>query len=122
MRPHCNALSWQLSSYTALLPRLGVSWSEIDPYKARANISDGDNRVSLVLEFNLRGEILTDYTPDRYREVSDSFYTDTLEGFFYRGSRTRRLVLTLAKVEWHLADRHYPYWHASLHEVEYTFV
>ncbi|MDJ0808036.1 MAG: hypothetical protein QNJ78_14535 [Gammaproteobacteria bacterium] len=107
---------------TALLPSQGVSWRELAPYRARASISDAGLAVYLDFEFNARGEVVSVYSPARNREVSGSYEPTPWKGYFsdYR-TIDGYLIPTAAKVEWYLADRTYPYWHARLHEVEYTF-
>jgi hypothetical protein len=54
---------------TALLPSQGVSWEPIDGDSARATLTDGGTAISLEFRFNDRGEIVSAYTPARYRDV-----------------------------------------------------
>ncbi len=54
---------------TALLPSQGVVWDAVDDRAARATLTDGSLSVSLVFRFGDHGEILSAYTPERYRDV-----------------------------------------------------
>ncbi len=58
---------------TALLPSQGVTWTVLDNHKAKATITDSDITTSLEFEFNEKGEVVSVYTPSRYREVSGKY-------------------------------------------------
>ncbi|MEN8179903.1 MAG: DUF6544 family protein [Pseudomonadota bacterium] len=105
---------------TALLPSQGVTWSELAPHRASASITDSGNRVSLEFEFNVRGEIISIYSPARYREVSGAYEPTPWKGYFSDYIEVDGyLIPTSAKVEWHLPDQVYPYWQAKLHNIRY---
>ena len=55
---------------TSLLPSQGVTWEGIDNTKARATITDSGITVSLEFKFNQKGEVISVYAPERYRETA----------------------------------------------------
>lgn len=105
---------------TALLPSQGVTWSAMTSNKAWACINDSGSTASLEFEFNSAGEIVSVYSPGRYREISGKYEKTPWKGYFsdYR-EIDRYLIPTSARVEWHLHDRIYPYWQAKLHDISY---
>jgi len=105
---------------TALLPSQGVSWNEIDEYHAEASVTDAGTTVSLEFEFNETGEIVSVYAPRRYREVSGAYEATPWKGRFadyidFQGYR----IPSKAEVEWQLEEQLYPYWRATIGQVEY---
>ena len=105
---------------TALLPSQGVTWEVIDEYKAKATITVSGINVSLDFEFNDTGEIISVYTPSRYREVSGKYEPTPWMGKYsnyidYNGY----LIPQMGRVEWHLEDQIYPYWKATIIEIVY---
>lgn len=106
---------------TALLPEQGVVWEAIDNTRAQATVTDSGVSVSLDFEFNDLGEIISVYTPERYREVNGEYERTPWKGYFsdyieVDGYR----IPSQGKVEWHLPDMVYPYWKAALMNVEYN--
>lgn len=105
---------------TALLPSQGVVWKEIDPLRAEATISDSGISVSLEFQFNKRGEIISAFTPARYREVSGEYVATPWKGYYANYSKYKSYWIPKeAKVEWHLEDQVYSYWKAALIDVQY---
>jgi hypothetical protein len=105
---------------TALLPSQGVTWEIIAKNKAKATISDSSTTVSLDFEFSDTGEIISVYTPSRYREVSGRYESTPWNGKYsnyidFKGY----LIPQKAEVEWQLKDKVYPYWKATLKEIIY---
>lgn len=100
---------------SALLPSQGVHWEEIDRHKARASITDSGITTSLDFEFNDIGEIISVYTPSRYREVSGQYKATPWKGWFsdYKNI-DGYLIPQKAEVEWHLDHQTYTYWKARL--------
>ena len=93
--------------------------SDLD-HKAEAAITDSDITASLEFEFNEKGEIVSIYTPSRYREVSGKYELTPWKGRLSRYISTNDyLIPQEVEVEWHLKDRVYPYWKASLQEIRY---
>ena len=105
---------------TALLPSEGVSWRAIDKHRAEASLTDAGVTASLEFTFNEAGEIVSVYTPGRYREVSGTYemtpwigrYADYIDVEGYR-------IPSKAEVEWHLKEQVYPYWRAKITQVKY---
>ena len=105
---------------TALLPSQGVTWQAIDDYKAKATLSDSNNSVSLEFGFNDKGEIVSVYAPDRYREVSGDYMPTPWQGRYgkYIDIEGYRIP-SQAEVEWQLEEQTYPYWRATIEQVKY---
>lgn len=105
---------------TALLPSEGVSWRAIDEHHAQASLTDAGVTASLEFTFNDRGEIVSVYSPDRYREVDGTYeatpwtgrYADYIDVDGYR-------IPSRAEVEWQLKEQVYPYWRATIEQVKY---
>lgn len=106
---------------TALLPGQGVVWTGLDDHRAKATITDSSISVSLEFEFNQKGEIISAYTPSRYKEVSGKYVSTPWKGRYsnYIGINGY-LVPQQGEVEWHLKDQIYPYWKASLRNISYS--
>ncbi len=105
---------------TALLPSQGVSWSAIDEQRAKATVTDGNTTTSLEFTFNDSGEIVSAYTPERYREVSGT-YEPTPWGGRYANyvDINGYLVPIECEVEWYLQEGVYTYFRATLDEIQY---
>jgi hypothetical protein len=105
---------------TSLLPSQGVVWEEIDSSKAKATIMDAGISISLEFEFNERGEVISVYSPGRYREVNGTYEPTPWKGRFsdYIDIDGYRIP-SQGEVEWHLKDKIYSYWKAELVEVRY---
>lgn len=105
---------------TALLPSQGVTWSALDGLKAKATITDFGITASLEFEFNNKGEIISVYTPMRYREVSGKYEPTPWKGKYSKYINVKDyLIPSEGEVEWHLKDQVYPYWKASLRDIRY---
>lgn len=105
---------------TALLPSQGVVWTELDKNKAKATITDVNITTSLEFTFNEKGEIISAYTPARYKEV-DGKYEPTPWRAKYLNyiDINGYLVPSYGEVEWHLKDKIYSYWRADVVEIKY---
>jgi hypothetical protein len=105
---------------TALLPSQGVAWEAIDDHTAKAVLSDGENSVSLEFGFNDEGEIVSVYSPERYREVSGAYIPTPWRGRYanYIDVEGYRIP-SQAEVEWQLEEQVYPYWRATIEQVKY---
>lgn len=105
---------------TALLPSQGVVWKELDEFRAEASIVDSGNEVSLEFEFNEKGEIVSVYTPKRYREVDGKYEPTPWKGTFSNYTNVDGYFIPKeGEVSWLLLDGAYSYWKASLVSVEY---
>lgn len=107
---------------TALLPSQGVVWTALDSHHAKAAITDSGLTVSLEFEFNDKGEVVSIYTPSRYREVSGTYEPTPWKGSFSNYIHVDGyLIPEKGAVEWHLKDQVYPYWKAKLQDIRYEF-
>ena len=105
---------------TALLPSQGVTWTAVSDSVARATISESGVSASLDFEFNDRGEVISVYTPARFREVNGSYIATPWKGYFTQYSDMGGYRIPLhGSVEWHLDGKVYSYWKATLVEVNY---
>jgi hypothetical protein len=107
---------------TALLPSQGIVWEAIDTTHANATLTDSEVSVALEFEFNDLGEIVSVYTPGRYREVEGDYVLAPWKGYFcdyieVGGYR----IPSQGKVEWHLKDQTYPYWRGEVRDVRYEY-
>ena len=105
---------------TALLPSQGVTWTVLDDYKAKATITNSDITTSLEFEFNEKGEVVSVYTPSRYREVSGKYEPTPWKGRLSEYINANDYLIPQdVDVEWHLKDQVYPYVKVSLREIRY---
>jgi len=105
---------------TALLPSPGVTWEAIDDHRAKATLTDRHNSVSLLFGFNDAGEIVSVYSPDRYRENEGTYIPTPWQGHYSRYIDVDGyLIPSEAEVEWHLEEQVYPYWRAVISGVTY---
>lgn len=105
---------------TALLPSQGVSWQAIDDHTAKATLFDGENSVSLEFGFNDVGEIVSVYSPDRYREVSGDYIPTPWQGRYGKYIDVKGYKIpSEAEVQWQLKEQVYPYWRATISQVKY---
>lgn len=105
---------------SALLPSQGVRWKALDEHHAEATISDGTITTSLQFEFNSDGEIVSVYAPARFREVAGKFITTPWKGRLSNYIQIGHYrVPQQAEVEWHLQQQIYPYWKASIKDIQY---
>ena len=106
---------------TALLPAAGVRWDAIDATTARATISDFGTTVSVVFEFNERGEIVG-MAAERFRDVGGTPVLTPWAGRFrsYRDIGGM-MVPEEGEVSWMLPEGPHTYWRARIAEVSYTF-
>ena len=105
---------------TMLLPSQGVVWEDIGENRARATVTDTGNTVSLEFSFNDEGEIVSVYSPARYREVNGAYIPTPWEGRFadYTEVNGYRVPIE-AEVAWHLPDGVFSYWRAMIVEIHY---
>ncbi len=105
---------------TALLPSQGVLWSAIDEQRARATVTDGATTTSLEFTFNDNGEIVSAYTPERYREVSGTYESTPWGGRYANYVDINGYLVPIeCEVEWYLQEGVYTYFRATLDEILY---
>lgn len=107
---------------TALLPSTRLAWSPIDGNRALATMTDAGTTVSLEFRFNDAGEVVSVYTPGRYRAV-DGGYELTPWGGQHRSYEERdgMWIPTEAEVEWHPPDGSLSVWNGKIVEAEYDY-
>lgn len=106
---------------TALLPSQGVIWSEVDANKAIARLKDGENTVSLEFTFNNRGEIISIYSPNRYREVDGKYIaTPWLCELSNYTDKDGYLIPQDAEVSWILDSKKFTYYKLNVKDVKYN--
>lgn len=105
---------------TSLLPSQGVTWQPLDDHRAQATLRDCDLTVSLEFEFNEQGEVVSVYSPARYREVSGQYEATPWKGRFSRYVKIQDYRIPLeGEVAWQLPDQLYSYWKARIHGIRY---
>lgn len=105
---------------TALLPGGGVTWEPIDDSTARATLTDFGVTVSLDFRFNDKGEIVSVYTPARYRDVNGKGVPTPWEGHFREYERIDGMMVPReGEVAWLLPEGRFTYWRGRVAGVEY---
>lgn len=106
---------------TALLPGAGATWEPIDDNAARATLTDSGVSVSLDFRFNEKGEIVSVYTPARYRDVNGKGVPSPWEGHFREYERMDGLMVPReGEVAWILPEGRLTYWRGRVVRVEFT--
>lgn len=105
---------------TALLPGGGLIWEPIDGNSARATLTDSGVTVSLDFRFSDKGEIVSVYTPARYRDVNGKGVPTPWEGHFRRYERMDGMMVPReGEVAWTLPEGRLPYWRGRVVKAEY---
>ncbi len=105
---------------TALLPRAGVVWDTLDARTARATMTDRATSVSLEFQFGAQGEIVSAYTPNRYREVNGADVPTPWRCEYRRYAPVHGVMVPLeGEVGWEVPEGRLPYWHGRVLDVEY---
>ena len=107
---------------TALLPSNGVMWSEVDENKALATLTHSGISVSLEFSFNSNGEVVSVFTPARFRGVGDKYELTPWYGVFRKYEQHDGIRIPVeGEVEWRLPLKNVPYWKGQIVDVHYTF-
>lgn len=105
---------------TALLPRAGVVWDAVDACTASATISDRTTEVSLDFQFGAQGEIVSAYTPRRYRGVNGADVATPWRCEYRRYAPVHGVMVPLeGEVAWEVPEGRLPYWHGRVLDIEY---
>lgn len=105
---------------TALLPRPGLAWEPIDDNNARATLADSGVSVSLDFRFDAKGEIVSVYTPARYRDVNGEGVPTPWEGRHRGYVRINGMMVPReGEVSWILPEGRLTYWRGRVVGVEY---
>jgi len=105
---------------TALLPGGGLTWQVVDDSCARAVLSDGDLRVSLLFRFGSDGLVQSVYAEDRPRMVGGLPVPTPWEGRWldYR-RRDGLLVPARGEVAWIIDGVRRPYWRGEVRSIRH---
>lgn len=105
---------------TAFLPGECIRWEAVDDSSARVLVCDGDLRITLTMQFDAAGDLLSVTSDERYqgdepqptRWIAHVFRYDTFQGV---------RVPVEAEVGWEDAEHGYwAYWRATLYDVEHN--
>lgn len=105
---------------TALLPREGLRWEEMDSNSARAVIEDHGMEVSAVFYFNGKGEITHLETEDRYMTVGDEQVRERWSAY-YRDYKEMGGFMVPTEIEavWNLEEGDFSYARFIVDEIEF---
>jgi hypothetical protein len=102
---------------TALLPRQGVVWTELDDSSARATLTVNNITVSLDFYFGADNLVNRVYTPERFRDVNGRTVPTPWQGRFWRYEEHDGMKIPMAgEVEWLLPDGPQIYWRGEITE------
>lgn len=105
---------------TSLLPQQGVSWRATGPDKAEASITASGVTVTLEFTFNAAGEVVSVYSPARYREDKGRFVATPwgarLSDYVQIGPYR---VPSKGEVYWLTEQGEFLYWRAVIHDFEF---
>ncbi|HKV10765.1 MAG TPA: DUF6544 family protein [Thermoanaerobaculia bacterium] len=104
----------------ALLPENGVTWEAIDADSARATLTHAGTTISLVFRFGENGEIVSTYTPGRFRDVNGKGVLTPWEGTHRRYEEIGGVkVPSEGEVAWILPEGRLTYWRGRIVRAEY---
>ena len=107
---------------TVLLLGQGISWSAIDAQHARATITDGATRVSLVFSFDDDGLVDGIRADARGRTVGGITIPTPWSGRFWNYQQVSSMLLPFnGEVGWVLPEGLQPYWRGEIESVVMTF-
>jgi hypothetical protein len=106
---------------TALLPSQGVRWEEVDPFTARAHLSDGGITVSMDVHFDEVGRI-TRVEALRMRDVDGAGVPTPFRGRIWDYVRVDGMMVPLeGEVEWELPEGVWMFWRGRATELSYGY-
>jgi len=107
---------------TALLPRPGIEWTEIDDFSARVTLAEGDLTVSMVYTFGDDGLVSSVQADARGRSVGGKVIPTPWRGEWWGYSWLEGiLVPTAGEVSWILPEGAKPYWRGEVTSFSLTF-
>lgn len=107
---------------TVLLPGGHVEWAPIDAQSARATVTDGEVRVSLVFHFGDDGLVGAIRADARGRMVGARTTPTPWEGRFWDYAEHGGMrVPTKGEVAWRVGGRLLPYWRGEVIDATYSF-
>jgi hypothetical protein len=106
---------------TALLPSQGVLWEALDANHAKATVTDGAARATLLFGFDDQGLVATVRAEARGRAVNGRCIPTAWQGRFrhYR-QRTGMLLPLEGEVAWMAANGAQPYWRGSITAITHS--
>lgn len=107
---------------TALLPQAGVKWSPIDDELAIATLTESRITVLLVFRFNNAAEVISIYTPTRFRCFEGDYQQMPWEGHFDNYHRKDGMYVPLyGEVGWYSDETLKLSWKGHVADVQYQF-
>jgi len=107
---------------TALLPSQGVQWEAEDDTSAKATLTDGETRVTMLFRFDENGLIESGRAEARGRTVAGAVVPTPWEGRWsnYELRYGMRIPIE-GEVAWILAEGPKPYWRGRITKLTYEF-
>ena len=107
---------------TALLPSQGVKWEEVDGSSAKATLSDGQVKVTLLIQFNGKGLMESARCESRGRATASGVIPTPWEGRVSHYEQVNGVCIPLeAEAAWILPQGRKPYWRGRITELSYEF-
>jgi hypothetical protein len=108
---------------TALLPSQSVSWEAVDDHSAKATLTDGTIRLSMLFRFAEDGLIESVRAEARGRTVGKTIVMTPWEGRWadYREESGMRVPMS-GEVAWLTSNGPKPYWRGRIIKLSYEFV
>lgn len=107
---------------TSLLPSQGVVWQAVDAQHARATLTEGGVKASLVFGFDRQGLIETVRADARLRQTGTRPVATPWLGRFSAYQRRAGMLVPMAgEVGWEMGGRYQPYWRGSIVDLGYEF-
>lgn len=107
---------------TALLPSQGVRWETVDDTAARATLTDGEIRLTMLFRFNEAGLIESIQAEARGRAVKGEVIPTPWAGRWRNYQRRDGMLIPLeGEVAWLLPDGPKPYWRGRITGLRYEF-
>ena len=107
---------------TALLPESGVVWTAINSTASLATLSDGETSVSLEFRFNTLGEVISIYSPDRFRSLDGDYIQMPWEGHFKNyATQSGMKVPSYGEVGWYESGILQLVWKGNINNIRFGF-
>jgi len=107
---------------TVLLPSQGVKWEAVDNNSARASMTDGQNKLTLLFRFNRKGLIESIRAEARGRTVNGRTIPTPWEGRWIKYEIHDGINIPVeGEVAWVLPEGPKPYWRGRITEIAYEF-
>ncbi len=107
---------------TSLLPRPGLTWSDIDAQRARATLAAGGTTISLDFHFGEDGLIERVFSQARGREVDGRSVPTPWQGRWLRYEMRDGMQIPVAgEVAWLIDASWQPYWRGEIVESRFEY-